>query len=179
MDLGLSEDFGPDWFSYPNFYSFAVREAPEVGVFVEVGCHLGRSTHFLASEIKRSGKQIELHCVDSWSDFLQTEVEQDGEGVYRQFLRNMAGFPDLRVHRGLSWEVSVEFEDESLDFVFIDADHVYESVLKDLRAWYPKVKRGGILSGHDFNWVGVERAVKEFFPDESLGVGELCWAKVK
>ena len=50
------------------------------------------------------------------------------------------------------------------DLVFIDADHTYDSVLKDIRAWAPKVRPGGILAGHDYGWEfpGVVRAVQEF-----------------
>jgi hypothetical protein len=57
------------------------------------------------------------------------------------------------------------FEDNSVDFVFIDADHEYESVKKDISAWYPKVRSGGVIAGHDFHdgGLGVQRAVREFF----------------
>ena len=49
-----------------------------------------------------------------------------------------------------SWEASDRFEDNSIDFIFIDVDHSFESVTKDLKAWYCNVKKGGIMSGHDF-----------------------------
>ena len=62
------------------------------------------------------------------------------------------------------------FEDNSLDFVFIDASHEYEDVKNDILAWLPKVKRGGILAGHDYyvnqDWFsGVKKAVNEIFSD--------------
>jgi hypothetical protein len=62
---------------------------------------------------------------------------------------------------------------KSLDFVFIDADHGYEGCLRDLRAWYPKVKPGGIFSGHDYENTsypkfGVTQAVKEFAAEKGL-----------
>jgi len=64
--------------------------------------------------------------------------------------------------------------DKSLDAVFIDAQHAYESVLEDIRLWLPKVRQGGIISGHDFNpWgvknrSGVDRAVTESFDKINL-----------
>lgn len=71
--------------------------------------------------------------------------------------------------RGPSVTAATAIADSSLDFVFIDADHTYEAVSADLAAWWPKVRPGGILSGHDYGgrknrlgiW-GVKRAVDEF-----------------
>jgi hypothetical protein len=60
--------------------------------------------------------------------------------------------------------------DSSLDFVYIDARHDRASVLEDLAAWYPKVRAGGIIAGHDYvdgtfpsGVFGVKSAVDEFF----------------
>lgn len=69
------------------------------------------------------------------------------------------------------------FENDTFDLVYIDADHTYESVKKDLYAWYPKVKSGGIFSGHDYceyyikqsdTKFGVVQAVDEFINEFSL-----------
>jgi predicted O-methyltransferase YrrM len=56
-------------------------------------------------------------------------------------------------------------DDASLDFVFIDADHSYESVKEDIAHWAPKVRKGGWIGGHDYNknWPGVIRAVDEAY----------------
>jgi hypothetical protein len=58
------------------------------------------------------------------------------------------------------------------DLVFIDARHDYDSVLEDIRLWWPKVRTGGMLCGHDFNhkWPGVERAVADSFNLMHIGV---------
>lgn len=62
-------------------------------------------------------------------------------------------------------EAANEFEDSSVDLVFIDADHSYEGVRDDIRAWLPKVRKGGIICGHDFSeqFPGVIQAVQEHF----------------
>lgn len=65
--------------------------------------------------------------------------------------------------RSRSIDASKAFDKSSLPFVFIDGDHRYESVLADLKAWWPKVEVGGALVGDDFIWPVVRRAVNEFF----------------
>ncbi|MBU3591454.1 class I SAM-dependent methyltransferase [Polynucleobacter sp. 78F-HAINBA] len=65
--------------------------------------------------------------------------------------------------REKSWLAADQFQDESFDLVYIDGDHTYEGVVKDLAAWYPKVKKGGIICGDDIGWPGVKKAVDEFF----------------
>lgn len=67
---------------------------------------------------------------------------------------------------GNSVEVAEHVPDRSLDFVFIDADHSYLSVLADIKAWRHKVRSGGIIAGHDYSvrFPGVIRAVDETFP---------------
>ena len=65
----------------------------------------------------------------------------------------------------MSWDGAQHYDDKSLDFVFIDAGHDYTSVKKDIDAWLPKVKSGGILAGHDFmnEYSGIIQAVIDTF----------------
>jgi|3_EtaG_2_1085321.scaffolds.fasta_scaffold06854_4 hypothetical protein len=66
--------------------------------------------------------------------------------------------------RGFSYNLKHFFGESSLDFVYIDGEHSYEAVSKDIGDWWPRVKRGGILAGHDYNDTnpGSIRAVDEF-----------------
>jgi hypothetical protein len=72
------------------------------------------------------------------------------------------------------------FAPASVDFVFIDAGHDYQSVLSDLAAWWPRVKPGGVLAGHDYGdpaWPGGKQAVDQFFaqPDLRSPACAWCW----
>ena len=66
------------------------------------------------------------------------------------------------------------FAPESVDFVYIDANHSYTYVRDDIQTWLPKVKKGGIIGGHDYDWsdaefgdeLAVKRAVDEAFGDK-------------
>lgn len=68
--------------------------------------------------------------------------------------------------------------DGSLDFVFIDADHTEAGVRRDIEAWTPKVRSGGMVLGHDISWGTVNKVVREVFPDFQ-SFGEEVWGAVK
>jgi len=74
-----------------------------------------------------------------------------------------------------SHEAAPNVKDESLDFIFIDADHSYEHCKQDIELWSPKVRPGGMISGHDYQdlFPGVIRAV-----DESFGAFEIAEDRV-
>ena len=71
-----------------------------------------------------------------------------------------------------SSEAVKEFEDNSLDFVYIDANHNYEFVKEDIELWYPKVKISGVLGGHDYEFheAGVKKAVDEWAKKNKIEV---------
>ena len=100
---------------------------------------------------------------------METQVD-----IYDVFKSNM-GERSYQSIRGLSKDVVSSFQDESLDVVFIDLTHTYEEVKQDIILWLPKVKNGGILSGHDYEigWAGVMKAVDEMVPGRTIM--ENCW----
>ena len=189
--------FEEGYFTYPNLYLSVVQHFPSNSHFVEVGCWKGRSAAFLAVEIHNSDKSIRFDCVDTWNGSVTEEPHQSDSYVksgtlYEKFLSNT----DLVKHiitpkRGDSVEMARTYEDDSLDFVFIDGDHRYESVKADILAWLPKMKAGGILAGHDYGWCeDVRKAVHEVLGDgnesytDRYGIGyksyddpwgEGCW----
>jgi len=174
----------PGWFNFSQVYAWMVDAAPDPAVFVEVGAWLGRSTAYLARRVQASGKRIQLYVVDSWTGspgefWHEKEVARYGGELFAVFCANMTrlGVLDL-LHpiRAPSVQAADEFADESADFVYIDAAHDYESVAADLRAWWPKVKVGGWIAGHDYpTWEGVQQAVDEFFGRVSLFPSATSW----
>lgn len=160
------------WFDFQSIYSDAVKGAKDGDHFVEVGCYLGKSTAFMAVEIINSGKQILFDCVDTW--------EGKEWGVYDQFADNTQKVSGaINIIRKPSTEAAKDYADNSLDFVFIDADHEYESVVEDINAWHPKVKIGGVLAGHDYhlNHPGVIRAVNELLKTRIILL--ISWKYIK
>ena len=161
--------------------------------FVEIGTFLGRSLSYLAVEIINSGKNIRLDAVDTWEGsplepFQQEQNEVIDKTLYDDFLKNIEPVKDyINVVKSDSVEASKLYEDESLDFIFIDASHHYEFVKADIQAWYPKLKKGGYIGGHDYdppsrtpNGIhGVFHAVNEIFPGDFDVVDEVSWIHLK
>ena len=172
-----------NWFNYEDLYSYVVKKFNTESHFVEVGVWKGMSACFMAVEIINSGKNIKFDCVDTWG-FVETsnEISKDQcENLYETFLLNIKPVQDkINIVRGISWEMSSNYDNESLDFVFIDAGHDYDSVMKDITSWYPKIKPGGIIAGHDYHFdVGVYPAVNEFFKGKTIKQMGACWVHEK
>jgi predicted O-methyltransferase YrrM len=122
----------------------------------------------MAVEIHNSGKTIRFDCIDTWKGSLNEDPHQNDQYVkngllYEKFMSNVDRVKHIITPRiGDSIELSKTYEDDSLDFVFIDGDHSYEAVKADIQAWLPKVKSNGLLAGHDYGWCeSVRKAVHE------------------
>jgi cephalosporin hydroxylase len=167
--------------NFSPFYNQMVREHNDGAHFVEVGVLAGKSLVYLGVEIINSGKKIRLDGVDCWpSDDPTTPNPHKFKSRFYNNIKPLEEKLDLHVVDKCSVEAAKLYEDASLDFVFIDACHKYEFIKADIEAWSPKVKAGGILSGHDMWGWGVGRAVmehKEVFPHTRLWFPHGgCWA---
>lgn len=175
------------WFDFTSLYSFIVQSSAEKSKFVEVGSWLGKSASYMAVEIANSNKIIDFYCVDTWKgseEHIKNELIIKDE-LYDSFLRNTEKVKDYIIPIRLSSkEASKTFEDNSLDFIFIDAGHSYEDVYEDLRCWFPKLKDGGFFAGHDYSpaWPGVIKAVQEWALENNFLISlveESCWLMKK
>jgi predicted O-methyltransferase YrrM len=157
----------PGWFDFEGIYDLAIAEAQDGATFVEIGCWFGRSTAYLASRAAMAKKKVTIYAVDPWVGWIRGAPEN----VFVYFLDGMAqaGVIDIVVPLRMMSNRAVKlFNDQSVDFCFLDGDHTYEAVSEDVRNWFPKIRPGGILAGHDYasdEHVGVKRAVDEFFRD--------------
>jgi predicted O-methyltransferase YrrM len=161
------------WFNFEDVYRDAVLAAREGGTLVEVGTFLGRSLAFLAVEAHNADKGLRVFCVDHWKGssaepLYKGIMEEHGGDLYPAWRQNMKQHGLLTLVTPLrmpSLDAAEHFEDESIDFVFLDAGHDYESISADIEAWLPKVVPGGTLAGHDYEWYfgAVVQAVDERF----------------
>lgn len=124
---------------------------------VEVGVFRGDNAKSILKELNIE----KLFLVDSWGNYNQMKAKM--EGVYLHVLDELGDNKKVEIIRKES-RIGVNcFEDNSLDFVYVDANHTYESVYQDISLWVKKIKINGIMGGHDvFNWMDVLDAVKDF-----------------
>lgn len=136
----------------------------ENGVMVEIGSYQGES----AEQFAKSGKFEKIYCVDPWINIDNTEDMIYNycsfDLVEKEFDKRMKPYNFVYKRKAFSKDVVCTFNNESLDFVYIDGDHRYESVKHDISVWISKVKEGGYIAGHDYGTKdGVKIAVDEMF----------------
>jgi len=171
------------WFDYGNLYSHVVANLSDNSTIVEIGAWRGKSTSCLGSLIKQSKKKIKVYAVDTFEGSNE-QLHKDliatmPTSLFDEFIDNikMCGVDDIvEPVRMTSVEASAKFKDASIDFVMIDGSHDYESVVSDIDAWLPKVKKGGLIAGDDYSnsWPNVKRAVDEKFGTK-INVNNTTW----
>lgn len=116
--------------------------------------------------------------VDLWEK-VAPEKKQDWFKVFRErYDALVEAWPDEQIQTLEMYTATAaeEFEDRSVDLVFIDADRSYEGVLRDIEAWLPKVRQGGVISGHDYgNYSGVTGAVDKVFRSRVNEEDDYVW----
>jgi hypothetical protein len=149
-----------------------VRTLPHNGIFVEVGVFRGGFSEIILLE----NKPYRLYLIDSWCEHPGTTwQENDGAAKsdhlanYLYTLEKFTPFNNVLVVRESSVVAAARFDDDVLDVVYIDADHT--KAYDDIIAWWPKIKAGGYLCGHDYTyktWSNVEPDVNRFIKENNL-----------
>ena len=152
-------------------------------VICEIGVFQGRFANFLFSK----SPQL-LVLIDPFEGIVSSG-DEDGNNVvncnlnvvYEQLKERCDKIPNIKLIKGYSFNVLPHFSDHTFDVMYIDGDHSYEGVKRDLRIALKKVKPGGFICGHDYeinfnktqnNYdFGVKRAVDEFCQENNL---EIC-----
>jgi predicted O-methyltransferase YrrM len=162
----------PGWFAYEELYNAMVETAPHGSNFVEVGSWFGKSTNYLATKIRESKKNINFTCVDTWKGTDDEELHQNIVGafngdIFYEFVDNTVlsnNYATFDIIKDTSHNAANQFQNNSINFIMLDAGHSYESLMEDIKLWYNKVTPGGIISGDDYGvFSGVTQAADEFF----------------
>ena len=134
-----------------------------------IGVWFGQTFFYLLNHVEG----LTLYGVDIWipgDKFIHhADQEENKKEVYEK--------AELFGGRGIilempSVEAAATIPNNSLDFVFIDADHSFDAVCADIEAWILKVKSGGFLTGHNWDWDSVRMAVQKTLPDAIPGTEE-------
>jgi hypothetical protein len=134
---------------------------------IEIGVRMAGNLSNLAKNPKFNDGM--LYGLDCWTeDSDKPEIndasftQQALDNQYWSCVAMFSSNPYVKIVRNYSYEGSLQFKDGFFDFIYIDAAHDYDSVVEDLEAWWPKLKDGGIFSGHDY------------FPDTRIWRGKAC-----
>ena len=165
------------FFTWPRLYTDMVINYSDNSVFVEVGVYKGRSLYYLLDIIRKQRRNIKVFGVDHY--------KEQSDSCYDKTINNLSEFHNqYKLINTNSVSAAKTFQDNSIDFVFIDAGHTYEVVKADILAWLPKIKLGGMMAGHDYNgskrdggYPGVRKAVDEIFKRKVIKdyIDEDCW----
>lgn len=123
------------------------------GSAAEVGVMYG---HYMGAVIPK-WKGAHYYAVDCWcrqptDDYKEQQDTVDYESAYKGVMDFAARDLRVSVVKKMSLDAAGSFPDGSFDWVFIDANHSYRAVLEDMDAWWPKMKSGGLFSGHDYHY---------------------------
>jgi len=107
-----------------------------------------------------------LYLVDPWrelsdEEYLDSSNHKNHQDAFAQTMESIKGFESRAfMLRGLGEEMVHLFQDNSLDYIYIDGNHDYDHVKQDLELWWPKLKPGGLMTGHDYLMVDWPNAPK-------------------
>lgn len=129
-------------------------------VIAEIGSFSGVSSELFAQNCK------ELHCIDSWLPYweiTQSEFMQTAETNFDEMAKHYSNIVKIK---NSSEEAVKSYPDSHFDMVYVDAAHDYENAKKDIQLWLPKLKKGGLIAGHDYRYdvrIKVYEVVEELF----------------
>lgn len=128
----------------------------------KIGVEIGVQRGIYSESLCRANPQMKIYGVDPW---ISAETEQGNpadkrtenstsqktcDRLYREAVNRLKVYPKYHILKEYSVDAVKRFEDESLDFVYIDGNHQDDFVVQDIEVWSKKVRLGGIVSGHDY-----------------------------
>jgi predicted O-methyltransferase YrrM len=150
---------------------------------IEIGSYMGESTQMFAT----SNIFSEIKCIDPFhgDEEFNSIMNYTWEQVKSQFHINTNRFNSVKLYEGMSYDLVDKFEDNKFDFIYIDGEHTYEAVKRDIQLYLPKLRKGGIIAGHDYSvgsddlpWPGVNRAVNEELGKPDRTFWDTSWMKI-
>jgi len=146
------------------FRNSDLKRSDLAGLFNDLGftkgAEVGVATGKFSAKLCAANKNLRLICVDPWQRTKDSPISTDRSN--KNFAATQKRLEGLNIEfkKMESMEAVSAIEDRSLDFVYIDALHDFDSVMRDIIEWSKKVKKGGIVSGHDYTHVGYTGVVE-------------------
>jgi hypothetical protein len=144
-----------------------IKDIKDCNTYVEIGVEYGHNLIALAKRNKAT-KFIGIDPYSFESFIVKGEKRisywsYDFDNAYNYFISKSKRLTNIDLIKDYSSSAVTRFKNESLDMVFIDAAHDYLNVKNDIELWLPKVRKGGVLAGHDYSlrFLGVVKAVND------------------
>lgn len=135
---------------------------------IEIGLATGSSSYLLTSSCPNISKLYGIDPFMPYKDWNSDILEDQINSMFDIFKENITLIPNLEFIHKTSVDAANLFKDESVDFIFIDGDHSEQAVYNDLKMYVPKVKKGGIISGHDWFLESVRSAVITYATEHNV-----------
>ena len=118
----------------------------------KIGVEVGVAEGKYSQKLCEANPQMKIYGVDAWKIYgnYADYSAQKLDSLYSQAKKQLAPFSNYEFIKEFSMDAVRKFEDNSLDFVYIDANHENPYITEDITEWSKKVKPGGIISGHDY-----------------------------
>lgn len=150
--------------------TWLAEQAQTHRAIVEIGSYLGRSTRALGDHTEGM-----VLAIDDWKGPRHNH-DCDKDQLLKRFYRNLKDLIEVGKVRYLVADHGEAKAPFRPDFVFVDGDHDYESVKRDILTWSERLLPGGLLAGHDFpGWPGVKQAVEELLPKAKFAPDTSIW----
>lgn len=162
------------------FLDIVLQNFPLQGTWVELGSWTGKSVAYCVVELLKKNALGKFYAIDTWCGGEELKNNKNTKNIKEIFYKNIQPVIDkIEVIESLSWDAAIKFDDNSVDFCYVDAGHTYECVTKDLHAWWSKIKTGSYFGGDDYTkgHPGVQNAVWDFFGPKKIKVTRSgrCW----
>lgn len=148
-----------------------IKEFPDNCVMAEIGCYAGESTEIFLN----SGKVKKLYAIDPWKkgyDANDITSETDFDLVEKLFDERTKGKNVVK----LKMTMEEAFDSlPKLDVIYIDGNHSYDFVVKDIELSLKKIKKNGIICGHDYSFNDVNSAVAKYLGKAHKTFSDNSW----
>jgi len=194
----------PGWFHSHKLYEWVVDRCDNDSTLVECGCYFGESTVYMSKLLEEKNAIAKFHSFDILDSYFMLDEDDQWyedpskdeehaivthfygnnmELIVRHYLSKYGVEDRVKLVREDSIHAADRFEEGSVDFVYLDTEHSYTRVSREIKVWQPKIKPGGIIGGDDMHRDdgedgGVKRAVQEAFNGDYVTDGITWYVQV-
>lgn len=159
----LGDAYPQEWISNKGLVPYIKRHGENLKG-IEIGTCRAESTAYFLEKCPNIDLLTTIDPYKGYQDWNGEITQETVDRFMEVAKKNLKKYGKrVKMLRAESVAAADKFEDESVDFIFVDGDHSYDATLADCKAYYPKLKKGGIFCGHDYQTLeDVKRSIDDF-----------------